>query len=198
MASKDNKKNLNGKKVAILIADGVEEIELTEPRQALLDAGAKTDLISLKTGKVKAWDKSDWGQQFDVDLPIDQAQPQDYDALLIPGGTKSPDKLRMNQRVVQFVRSMFDAGKPVASICHGPWLLAEADVVRGRKLTSYPSIQTDLRNAGAQWVDQQVVTDNGLVTSRKPDDLPAFNAKMIEEFCEGKHDRQQAGAHAHR
>lgn len=190
----ESKPNLVDKKVAILVAEGFEQIEMTNPRKALEDAGAMTDLISAKPGKVKAWDQSEWGKEFDVDVPLDQARPDDYDALLVPGGVQSPDKLRMNEKAVSFVRSMYEAGKPVASICHGPWVLLEADIVRGHNVTSYPSLKTDLQNAGAHWMDQEVVTDNGLVTSRKPDDLPAFNAKMLEEISEGSHARQRAAA----
>jgi protease I len=183
---------LNGKRVAILVTDGFEQVELTEPRQALDQAGARTQIVSPAKGQVKGWNHTEWGDQFPVDLPLEQARPDDFDALLLPGGVMNPDKLRMNKQAVQFVKSFFDAGKPVAAICHGPWTLIEAGVVRGRKLTSYESIQTDLKNAGANWVDQEVVTDNGLVTSRKPDDIPAFNRKMIEEFAEGRHERQRA------
>lgn len=182
---------LDGKKVAILVADGFEQVEMTEPRKALEDAGAGTDLISPASGKVKGWQHTKWGDEFPVDVPVDQATPDDYDALVLPGGVMNPDKLRMNDKAVHFVRAFFDAGKPVAAICHGPWTLIEAGVVRGRTVTSWPSLQTDLRNAGANWVDREVVTDSGLVTSRKPDDLPAFNRKMIEEFAEGIHPSQR-------
>ena len=181
---------LNGKRVAILVAKGFEQIELEKPRAALQDAGAQTQIISPEDGSVRAWNETDWGDEFSVEVPLKSAKPEDYDALLLPGGVMNPDHLRMNLNAVQFVRSFFEAGKPVAAICHGPWVLAEADVVRGRTLTSYPSLQTDLRNAGAQWVDEQVVTHHGLVTSRKPDDIPAFNRKMIEEFAEGVHERR--------
>lgn len=183
---------LNGKRVAILVEDGFEQVELTSPRQALEEAGATTQIISPKSGKVKGWEHTKWGDEFPVDVPIEQADANDYDALLLPGGVMNPDKLRTNQKAVQFVRSFFDQQKPVASICHGPWILAEADVLRGRKVTSYNSIKTDLKNAGANWVDQEVVVDQGLVTSRNPDDLPAFNRKMIEEVAEGKHEAQRA------
>ena len=182
---------LNGKKVAILVADGFEQVELTEPKQALELAGATTQIISPTKGQVKGWNHSEWGDQFPVDLPLEQARPDDFDALLLPGGVMNPDKLRMNTQAVQFVKSFFQAGKPIAAICHGPWTLIEADAVRGRKMTSYESIQTDLKNAGANWVDQEVVNDQGVVTSRKPADIPAFNLKMIEEFAEGGHDRQR-------
>lgn len=184
--------NLNGKKVAILVEDGFEQIEMTSPKEALEKAGAKTHIISPKRDKVKGWEHTEWGDEFSVDVMVDQANASDYDALLLPGGVMNPDKLRTNKKAVQFVRSFFDQGKPVAAICHGPWVLVEADVVNGRKVTSYHSIQTDLKNAGAQWVDQEVVVDQGLVTSRKPDDLPAFNRKMVEEIAEGQHERQRA------
>ena len=170
--------NLNGKTVAILATDGVEHAELTEPRKALDESGAKTTLISPKSGTIKSWQKGNWAREIPVDLTLDAARPDDFDALLLPGGVMNPDHLRMDKRAVQFVRQMFNSGKPVAAICHGPWLLVEADVVRDRTVTSWPSLQTDIRNAGV---------DSGLVTSRKPDDIPAFNAKMIEEFAEGSH-----------
>jgi protease I len=182
---------LNGKKIAILVEDGFEQIELTSPKQALEEAGAKTFIISPKRDKVQGWEHTKWGQEFPVDVGIEQAKANDYDALLLPGGVMNPDKLRTNKKAVQFVQSFFDQHKPVAAICHGPWLLVEADVVKGRKVTSYPSIQTDLKNAGANWVDQEVVVDQGLVTSRKPDDLPAFNRKLVEEIAEGQHERQR-------
>jgi len=178
---------LQGKKVAILITDGFEQVELTEPQQALIDAGAETKIISPKEGQVKGWDHTDWGDSFAVDVPLSEANPEDYDALLLPGGVMNPDNLRMDKDAVAFVEHFFEASKPVAAICHAPIMLIEADVVEGRKLTSFPSLQTDLRNAGAEWVDEEVVTDNGLVTSRKPDDIPAFNKKMIEEIAEGQH-----------
>jgi protease I len=183
--------SLSGKKVAILVTNGFEQAELVEPRRALQEAGAETDIVSPAEGPLKAWDETDFGDSFDVDVPLKKAKPDDYDALLLPGGVMNPDKLRMEGAAVSFVRQFFDSGKPVAAICHGPQLLIEAGVVRGRKLTSYPSLKTDLKNAGADWVDQKVVTDQGLVTSRKPDDIPAFNEKMIEEFAESVH----AGQH---
>jgi protease I len=184
--------SLNGKKVAILVADGFEQVELTEPRKALQDAGAQTAIVSPAEGKVKGWNMKDWGEQLPVDVPLDSARADEYDALLLPGGVMNPDKLRINPKAVQFVKAFFEAGKPVAAICHGPWTLIEAGAVRDRTITSWPSLQTDLRNAGARWVDQEVVTDNGLVSSRKPDDLPAFNRKMIEEFAEGRHAMRRA------
>ncbi|HEX5520924.1 MAG TPA: type 1 glutamine amidotransferase domain-containing protein [Longimicrobiaceae bacterium] len=184
--------NLNGKRVAILVEKGFEQVEMTEPRRALDEAGAKTDLISPEQGQVRAWDMTDWGTDFPVDVQLDQADAERYDALLLPGGVMNPDKLRRNQKALDFVRAFFDAGKPVAAICHAAWTLIDAGVVEGRRLTSYPSIQTDLKNAGADWVDEQVVVDQGLVTSRKPDDIPAFNRKMIEEVGEGVHEGQHA------
>lgn len=183
---------LNGKKVAILVEDGFEQVELTSPKEALEEAGAKTYIISPKRDKVKGWEHTKWGQEFPVDVVIEQANANDYDALLLPGGVMNPDKLRVNKQAIQFVHNFFDQQKPVAAICHGPWVLVEADVVNGRKVTSYPSIQTDLKNAGANWVDQEVVVDQGLVTSRSPNDLPAFNRKLVEEIAEGRHERQRA------
>ena len=185
---------LSGKRVAILATDGVEEVELVEPRKALEAAGARTSLVSPQRDRIKAWRHDHWGNELRVDVPLEQARADDFDALLLPGGVINPDKLRMNERAVRFVKSFFQAGKPVAAICHGPWMLVEADVVRGRTVTSWASLHTDLRNAGADWVDREVVTDEGLVTSRKPDDIPAFNRKMIEEFGEGVHEGQQRRA----
>ena len=182
------KAKLDGKKVAILVADGFEQVELTSPKEALEKAGAETEIVSPAGSSVKGWEHTKWGKTFPVDVPLKKAKPEDYDALLLPGGVMNPDKLRRDEKALEFVKHFFDEGKPVAAICHGPWTLIDAGVVSGRKLTSYESIQTDLKNAGAEWVDEQVVVDNGLVTSRKPADLPAFNRKMIEEFCEGKHD----------
>lgn len=179
--------SLKGKKVAILATDGVEQTELTKPREALEQAGAQTDLISVKSGEIKAWNHENWGETFKVDKTLDQVKAKDYDALLLPGGVMNPDKLRMNPQAISFVKHFFAEHKPVAAICHGPWLLVEANVVNDKKVTSWPSLKTDLRNAGADWADEQVVVDRGLVTSRKPDDIPAFNQKMIEEFHEGPH-----------
>lgn len=179
--------DLSGKKVAILVAHGFEQVELTEPRKALKEAGAETHIVSPVDGKVKGWQHDHWGDEMDVDVRLADASPDDYDALVLPGGQMNPDNLRADDDAVAFARAFFDAGKPVAAICHGPWLLVEADVVRGRRMTSYNSIQTDLKNAGADWVDEEVVVDQGLVTSRNPDDLPAFNRKMVEEIAEGKH-----------
>ncbi|QGT77931.1 DJ-1/PfpI/YhbO family deglycase/protease [Guyparkeria halophila] len=178
---------LNGKRVALLVADGFEQVELTEPKRALEEAGAIAQIVSPADGRVKGWQHTDWGDAFDVDVPLDSASESDFDALVLPGGVMNPDALRQNAKAVAFVREFFDHHKPVAAICHGGWTLAEADVLQGRRVTSYPSIQTDLKNAGAVWVDEEVVVDNGLVTSRNPDDLPAFNAKLVEEIAEGRH-----------
>jgi protease I len=183
---------LNGKRVAILATEGVEQVELNEPRKALQQAGAETDVVSPKDGKFRAWNAKDWGEDITVDVPLSSASPDNYDALLLPGGVMNPDHLRQEPKAVQFVKAFFEAHKPVAAICHGPWMLVEANVVRGRKLTSWPSLRTDISNAGGEWLDEQVVTDQGLVTSRKPDDIPAFNQKLIEEFAEGKHKAQHA------
>ena len=190
------KNSLIGKKVAILVTDGFEQSELEQPRAALEKAGAKAEVVSPKTGSVRAWDEDDFGKNISVDVPLDDAAAESYDALLLPGGVTNPDKLRMIPEAVQFVSHFFATGKPVAAICHGPQLLIEADVVRGRRLTSYPSLKTDLRNAGADWVDEAVVTDQGLVTSRRPADIPQFNEKMIEEFGEGYHAGQQRSSPA--
>jgi protease I len=179
--------DLNGIKVAILVTDGFEQVELTEPRKALAEAGAATQIVSPKHGNVRGWKFTEWGDDLTVDLPLERARPQDFDALLLPGGVINPDKLRMDPKAVQFVKAFFTDGKPVAAICHGPWTIIEAGEARGRRIASWPSLKTDLRNAGAQWVDEEVVVDGSLVTSRKPDDIPAFNKKMIEEFCEGRH-----------
>jgi protease I len=184
-------KKLQGKKVAILAADMVEQVELVEPRKALDDAGAHTELISIHPGEIRGFNHFDPADKHEVDRTVEEVQASDYDALFVPGGVGNPDQLRGDENAVSFVRDFFEAGKPVAVICHGPWILVEADVVRGRKLTSWPTLQTDIRNAGGNWVDQQVVVDQGLVTSRKPDDIPAFNDKMIEEFSEGVHAKQR-------
>ncbi len=186
--------DLKGKRVAILVADGFEQVEMTEPRKALDDAGAKTEIVSPAQGEVQGWKHHDKADKFRVDVPLDTANSNNYDALLLPGGVLNPDQLRTIPKAVEFVKSFFEEGKPVAAICHGPWMLVEADVVRGRPVTSWPSIKTDLRNAGGKWLDMEVVTDHGLVTSRKPDDIPAFNRKMIEEFAEGAPVPQTAGA----
>jgi protease I len=179
---------LKGNKVAILVEDGFEQVELTKPKKALEDAGAETKIISPGKDKVKGWDKKNWGEEFDVDIKLDDADPEDFDSLLLPGGVMNPDKLRVNEKAIDFIKSFFEAGKPVAAICHGPWTLINAGVVTGRRMTSYHTIRKDLENAGAEWIDDEVVVDEGLVTSRKPDDIPAFNEKMIEEFAEGVHE----------
>jgi protease I len=181
---------LDGMKVAILVADGFEQVEMTEPRKALDQAGAATAIVSPMQGQVQGWNHFDKAERFNVDVPLKQANADDFDALLLPGGVANPDQLRMIPEAVEFVRSFFDDGKPVAVICHGPWTLIDAGVVKGRKITSWPSLRADLSNAGAKWVDQEVVADQGLVSSRKPDDLPAFNRKMVEEFGEGRHGGQ--------
>ena len=180
-------RKLDGKKVAILVADGFEQVEMTKPRKALDEAGAQTKIVSLKSGKIQGMNHADKGDKFDVDLTLDQARPEKFDALLIPGGLFNPDVMRTNERAQNFARHFFRESKPVAVICHGPQVLINADLVRGRKMTSWPAIRVDMRNAGARWVDEEVVVDNGLVSSRKPDDIPAFNRKMIEEFAEGPH-----------
>lgn len=185
---------LTGKRVAILVAQGFEQVELTEPKKALEQAGAQTQIVSLESGQVKGWKETDWGDAFQVDVPLDKARAEDYDALLLPGGVMNPDYLRRSPKAVAFVQAFFGDQKPVAAICHGPWMLVEADVVRGRRVTSFHSIRTDLKNAGADWVDEPVVVDQGLVTSRKPADLPAFNRKMIEEIAEGRHDNSRVSA----
>lgn len=184
--------NLKNKKVAILATDGFEESELFEPKKALEDSGAETHIISLKAGKIKAWKDGNWSKEIDVDRTVEEVNQSDYQALVLPGGVINPDQLRRNEKAVEFVRSFFKNHKPVAAICHGPQMLIEAGVVDGRKLTSFSSIKTDLKNAGANWVDQEVVVDEGLVTSRSPKDLEAFNRKMIEEIEEGKHAEQTA------
>ncbi len=175
---------LAGKKVAILVTDGFEQSELAQPRQALQEAGAQTQVISPSQGKVKGWNHKDWGDEVAVDLVLKSTNPAEFDALLLPGGVMNPDQLRMNSDAVRFVRHFFDAGKPIAAICHGPWMLVEADIVRGLTVTSWPSLKTDIRNAGGSWVDKEVVKDHQLVTSRKPDDIPAFNREMIGLFAQ--------------
>ncbi len=183
--------NLRGKRIAILATQGFEQSELMEPKKALEQAGAKPEVVSPGGESIRGWNEQDWGETVKVDVPLNKARAEDYDALVLPGGVMNPDKLRQDKKAVEFVRSFFEAGKPVAAICHGPWMLVEADVVRGRRVTSWPSLKTDLRNAGAKWTDEQVVVDQGLVTSRKPADLPAFTRKMIEEFKEGVHRNQE-------
>ncbi|GJD96095.1 type 1 glutamine amidotransferase domain-containing protein [Methylobacterium iners] len=185
---------LNGLKVAILVTDGFEQVEMTEPRKALDEAGAETQLVSPKDGQVKAWNFTEWGDTFPVDMPLRAARPDDYDALLLPGGVINPDQLRALPEAVAFAKAFFDTGKPVASICHGPWTIIEAGAARGRRLTSWPSLKTDLENAGAEWVDQEVVVDQGLVTSRKPDDIPAFNPAVIELFASACGSSRRAAA----
>jgi protease I len=178
---------LAGKKIAFIAADMVEEVELTKPWQAVKDAGGEPELLSSEAGQIQAFNHYDKSEKYTVDKEVSAAKMDDYAGLVLPGGVGNPDNLRQDDDVVEFVRAFFEAGKPVASICHGPWVLVEADVVRGRKLTSFPSIKTDIRNAGGNWVDEEVVVDQGLVTSRDPDDLPAFCEKLVEEFCEGRH-----------
>ncbi len=178
---------LSGKKVAILTENGFEEVELTSPKKALEEAGAKVDIVSPQKEKVKAWDHDHWSIELPVDVPLDKANPDDYDALMVPGGVLNPDQMRVNQDCVDFAQQFLESGKPVAAICHGPQLLIETGMLSGRNMTSFPSIRTDLENAGVTWADLEVVVDNGLVTSRSPKDLEAFNRKMIEEIAEGAH-----------
>jgi protease I len=187
--------SLNGKKIAIIATDGVEQVELVEPRRAVEDAGATTELLSLETGEIQAMNSDiNPADKFTVEKQISDASPDDYDGVILPGGTVNADRLRMDSDVISFLQDFFKAGKPVGAICHAPWELVEADLVRGRTLTSYPSLRTDIRNAGGEVVDEEVVVDQGLVTSRNPNDLPAFNAKIVEEFAEGKHEVAGAGA----
>jgi protease I len=184
--------NLNGKKIAILAADGFEQAELLEPRKALDGAGATTVVISPKSGEIKGWKLKDWGDSVKVDKTLDDSNPNDYDALVLPGGVINPDHLRMDPRAVNFIRQFISTGKPVAAICHGPWTLIEADAVRGKKVTSWPSLKTDLKNAGASWVDQEVVQDGQFIFSRKPDDIPAFSKAIIESVSQGAGKRAAA------
>ncbi len=184
--------DLKHKQVAILATDGYEQSELDSPRKALEDAGATVLVVSLKSGSIKGWKGDDWKGSTKVDHTLDEVSSGDFDALVLPGGVMNPDKLRQDPEAIRFIRAFFQEGKPVAAICHAGWLLAEADVLKGRKVTSYASIKTDLINAGAEWVDEEVVVDNGLVTSRDPDDLPAFNAKLVEEVLEGEHMHQRS------
>ena len=184
---------LQKKRIAALVDLGFEQVELTEPVKALRNAGATVEIVSPEPERVKGWQHLNWGDEIKVDRPLAVARADDYDALLLPGGVMNPDRLRTNSAAVEFVRAFVDASKPIAAICHGPWTLVEAGAVRGRRMTSWPSLRTDLRNAGAEWVDEQVVVDHGLVTSRKPDDIPAFNDKMIEEFGEGARAREPVG-----
>lgn len=185
---------LKGQRIAILVADGFEQVEMTGPRKALDDAGAKTEIVSPMKGEVQGWNHHEKGTKFHVDVDLTSADPHQYDALLLPGGVMNPDQLRGIPLAVQFVKTFVEDHKPVAAICHGPWMLVEAGVVSGRTVTSWPSVKTDLRNAGGNWVDQEVVSDGGIVTSRKPDDIPAFNRKMIEEFVLGPQTRKPGGA----
>ncbi|MFD2552197.1 type 1 glutamine amidotransferase domain-containing protein [Bizionia sediminis] len=185
-------KHLNSKRVAILATNGFEESELISPKKALEEAGAHVDIVSLESGTIKSWTDGNWGKTYAVDKTLDSVSQSDYNALMLPGGVINPDVLRKNKNAVSFVKSFFENHKPVAAICHAPWLLAEADVLKGRQVTSYDSIKTDIINAGAHWVDEEVVVDNGLITSRSPEDLPAFNAKLVEEVYEGKHASQTA------
>ena len=182
---------LNGKRIAFLATEGVEQVELTEPWNAVEEAGGTPELISLEEGRVQAFDHLDKADTFDVDATAAAADASKYDGLVLPGGVANADFVRADQDAVAFTHSFFEAGKPVAVICHGAWVLVEADVVRGRRLTSYPSIKTDIRNAGGEWVDEEVVVDAGLVSSRRPDDLPAFCEKLVEEMCEGVHEGQK-------
>jgi protease I len=183
---------LEGKRVAFLATDGVEQVELTEPWKTVEEEGGTPELVSLESGEIQGFNHLDKGDTFEVDRTVEEASESDYDGLVLPGGVANPDFLRMNENAVGFTRSFFEAGKPVAVICHGPWTLVEADVVRDRTITSWPSLRTDIRNAGGNWVDEEVVVDNGLVSSRRPDDLPAFCAKLAEEICEGRHEQQAA------
>ena len=183
--------DIKGKRVAILATDGFEQSELELPRKALDNAGAKTTLVSLQAGAIRGWKDKDWGNSVAVDITIDEVNTVQFDALLLPGGVINPDKLRMNPKAVQFVKDFADQGKPIGAICHGPWTLVEAGVVKGRRMTSWPSLKTDIQNAGGKWEDAEVVCDRGLVTSRKPDDIPAFNRKLIEEIAEGIHSQKK-------
>jgi protease I len=183
---------LQGKRVAFLATDMVEQVELTEPWKAVQEAGATPELVSLREGEIQGFNHYDKADRFKVDRTVEEASADDYDALVIPGGVGNPDTMRMDENAVEFTRQFFEQGKPVGVICHGPWMLVEAGVVRGRKVTSWPSLRTDIRNAGGDWADQEVVVEQGLVTSRKPADLPAFNEKIVEEFAEGRHEEQAA------
>ena len=177
------KSTIKGKKVAILATDGYEQVELTGPRRNLEKAGAKVDVLSIKTGQIKGWDKTGWGKSVKVDHLVNDVRPTDYDALVLPGGQINPDKLRTDRNAVAFIKQFVESGKPVAAICHGPWGLIEADVVKGKTVTSWPSVHTDLKNAGANWVDKEVVQDGNLITSRRPEDIPAFSKRIIETLA---------------
>jgi protease I len=183
---------LKGMKIAILVTDGFEQVELTEPRKALDEAGADTRVVSPREMRVRGWKFTDWGDELPVDVKLSQAKPEDFDALHLPGGVINPDSLRIQPQAVAFAKAFFDAGKPVASICHGPWMVIEAGAARGRRMTSWPSLKTDLKNAGADWVDEEVVVDHGLVTSRKPDDISAYNRAMIKLFTQTRGQSQHA------
>jgi len=186
------KKDLTGKKIAILVDEGFEQVELIKPRKALDRVGAETKVVSPREGEVRGWNLKRWGKSVAVDIPLESADATQFDALLLPGGVMSPDKLRLNPKAVEFVKHFVDSEKPIAAICHGPWMLIEAGGVHGRTVTSWPSLRTDIQNAGGHWVDQEVATDRGLVTSRKPEDIRAFNKKMIEEFAEGTYAKRHA------
>ncbi len=183
---------LDGRRVAFLFTEGAEQAEVTGPLKAVKEAGAEVDIVSLEKGEVEMWQHFDKGDKIRAEKAVSEVSASDYDALVLPGGVANPDQLRADKDAVRFVREFFEGHKPVGAICHGPWLLAEAGVLKGRTVTSFPSIRTDLRNAGAEVVDEQVVVDSGLVTSRNPDDIPAFNEKLVEEFCEGRHEEQRA------
>jgi protease I len=188
--------SIKGKRVAILATDGFEQVELTEPRKALDAAGAQTSVVSPKADKIRGWKFTEWGDEVKVDVPLDKANPDDFDALLMPGGVMNPDTLRMNEKAVDFASAFFDAGKPVASICHGPWMVIETGAAEGRRIAAWPSLRTDLENAGAEWVDEEACVDGNLVTSRKPDDIPAFNREMIKLFAKSPEEIEQAGEQA--
>jgi protease I len=190
--------NLQGKTIAILATDGFEQSELTKPKQALEDAGAKTHVVSPTPNKIKGWDKKDWGEEVKVDVALDSADPSNYDALVLPGGVMNPDQLRMNPEAVRFAKHFIDQGKPVAAICHGPWMLIEIGAVKGRTITSWPSLKTDIKNAGGNWVDEEVVLSNGVVTSRKPDDIPAFNKQIIDLFSKSVSSAKSTGKSSER
>jgi protease I len=190
--------SLEGRRIAFLVAtEGIEQVELTEPLKAVTEAGGRADLLSTAPGDVQAFNHLDKGDRFPVDVVVGDADPDDYDGLVLPGGVANPDALRTDADALAFITAIFEAGKPVGVICHGPWTLVEADLVRGRRLTSWPSVRTDIVNAGGEWIDREVVVDHGLVSSRKPDDLPAFCAKIVEEFAEGRHEVAAAGATRH-